>query len=186
MRQSLGLAWLSPGNPLTTWWCGRRRLLLRAQHAERRERPLSIPMGSLLIRTGTLPAIATEPAIRFSMATSACRGAPAGSPALVPDTLPAPIPSATPSPMELSRPSPRHHPAWPIIWGCTLTPCCTPSEPTTYNFNFGLEYELPHQVVGERRLCRQPGTFRPLAMPIRTLSIWAPSEIRRFAVRRPV
>jgi len=94
--------------------------------------------------------------------TSACAGAAPGSPALVPGNYTGPyslsnpfpngvVPVFTTPPMGLGN-----------NLGITLsTVLRSQRTPTTYNYNFGLEYELPHQVVVSAAYVGSRGLFLP-------------------------
>ena len=94
--------------------------------------------------------------------SSFCAGAPAGSPA--PSfTGPYSLSNAFPLPNSIVQPisSPS---GLTNNFGVTLsTVLHSQRTPVTYNFNFGLEYELPHQVIVSLGYVGSRGLFLPLA-----------------------
>ena len=104
--------------------------------------------------------------------TSACAGGAPGSPALVPGNYTGPyslsnpfpngvVPVFTTPPMGLGN-----------NLGITLsTVLHSQRTPTTYNYNFGLEYELPHQVVVSAAYVGSRGLFLPLGTTSGTVDL---------------
>ncbi len=80
--------------------------------------------------------------------TSACQAAPAGSPSLVPGNFTGPYSLSNPFPNGVIPVFTTPPTGLANNLGITLsTVLHSQPTPTTYNYNFGLEYELPHQVV---------------------------------------
>jgi len=93
--------------------------------------------------------------------TSACVGAPAGSPA--PSTtgiysLSNPFPTGLVPPSQLQP-----NGVATGLGGTLNTMLHSQRTPLTYNFNFGLDYELPHQIVVSAAYVGSRGLFLPLA-----------------------
>jgi hypothetical protein len=96
--------------------------------------------------------------------TAACNNAPPGSPALIPGnytgaySLSNPFPNGT-VPVFTKAPT-----GLGTNLGITLnTVLHSQRTPLTYNYNFGVEYELPHQVVVSAAYVGSRGLFLPLS-----------------------
>jgi hypothetical protein len=94
--------------------------------------------------------------------SSLCAGAPAGSPA---PSFTGPYSLSNPFPLPSSIVQPISSPSGLTNnFGVTLsTVLHSQRTPVTYNFNFGLEYELPHQVIVSLGYVGSRGLFLPLA-----------------------
>ena len=141
--------------------------------------PSTHNVGSALINTDGFSSSTTWNATCFDQngnsvfnGTSACAGAAPGSPALVPGNYTGPyslsnpfpngvVPVFTTPPMGLGN-----------NLGITLsTVLRSQRTPTTYNYNFGLEYELPHQVVVSAAYVGSRGLFLPLGTTSGTVDL---------------
>ncbi|MFZ0139361.1 MAG: carboxypeptidase-like regulatory domain-containing protein [Candidatus Sulfotelmatobacter sp.] len=94
--------------------------------------------------------------------TSACQGAPAGSPPLTPDVFTGPYSLSNPFPSGVVPTFTTPPPGLANNLGDTLeTVLRSQRTPTIYNFNFAVEYELPHQVVVTAGYVGSRGLFLP-------------------------
>ncbi|MGA8216702.1 MAG: carboxypeptidase-like regulatory domain-containing protein [Candidatus Sulfotelmatobacter sp.] len=94
--------------------------------------------------------------------TSACQGAPAGSPALTPDVFTGPYSLSNPFPNGVIPTLTSGPPGLANNLGLKLeTVLRSQRTPTIYNFNFAVEYELPHQVVVTAGYVGSRGLFLP-------------------------
>ncbi|MGB8581424.1 MAG: carboxypeptidase regulatory-like domain-containing protein [Candidatus Sulfotelmatobacter sp.] len=96
--------------------------------------------------------------------TSACQGAQAGSPPLSPDLFTGPYSLSNPFPNGVVPTITTGPPGLANNLGVQLsTVLRSQRTPTTYNFNFALEYELPHQVVVTAGYVGSRGLFLPFS-----------------------
>ncbi len=97
--------------------------------------------------------------------TAACVNAPAGSPALVAGNYTADYSLSNPFPLPTSIVQPISSPSGLTnnIGVSLSTVLHSQRTPATYNFNFGLEYELPHQVIVSVGYIGSRGLFLPLS-----------------------
>jgi hypothetical protein len=94
--------------------------------------------------------------------TSACAGAPAGSPPLSPGVYTGPSSLSNPFPNGVVPTFTSGPPGLANNLGTTLsTVLRSQRTPTIYNFNFAVEYELPHQVVVTAGYVGSRGLFLP-------------------------
>jgi hypothetical protein len=94
--------------------------------------------------------------------TAACAGAPAGSPPLVPGNFTGDYSLSNPFPNGVVPVFTTPPAGLANDLGITLsTVLHSQNTPTTYNYNFGLEYELPHQVVVSAGYVGSRGLFLP-------------------------
>ncbi len=94
--------------------------------------------------------------------TSACQGAPAGSPPLTPDVFTGPYSLSNPFPGGVTPTFTTPPAGLANNLGDTLeTVLRSQRTPTVYNFNFAVEYELPHQVVVTAGYVGSRGLFLP-------------------------
>jgi len=94
--------------------------------------------------------------------TAACAGAPAGSPPLTVGTFTGPYSLSNPFPSGTVPVFTHAPPGLANNLGITLsTVLHSQSTPTIYNFNFALEYELPHQIVVTAGYVGSRGLFLP-------------------------
>ncbi len=94
--------------------------------------------------------------------TAACSGAPAGSPPLVPGNFTGPYSISNPFPNGVIPVFTTPPTGLANNLGITLsTVLHSQPTPTTYNYNFGLEYELPHQVVVSAAFVGSRGLYLP-------------------------
>jgi hypothetical protein len=96
--------------------------------------------------------------------TSACAGAPAGSPPLVPGVYTGPFSLSNPFPDGVIPVFSSAPPGLANNLGTGLnTVLRSQRTPTIYNFNFAVEYELPHQVVVTVGYVGSRGLFLPFS-----------------------
>src|SRR5579872_10968 len=94
--------------------------------------------------------------------TAACQGASAGSPALAPDVFTGAYSLSNPFPGGVVPTFASPPPGLAINLGQTLsTVLRSQRTPTIYNFNFAVEYELPHEVVLTAGYVGSRGLFLP-------------------------
>jgi hypothetical protein len=94
--------------------------------------------------------------------TSACAGAPAGSPPLTPGVYTGPFSLSNPFPSGVVPVFTSAPPGLANNLGTALnTVLRSQRTPTIYNFNFAVEYELPHQVVVTAGYVGSRGLFLP-------------------------
>ncbi|MFZ0299610.1 MAG: carboxypeptidase-like regulatory domain-containing protein [Candidatus Sulfotelmatobacter sp.] len=105
--------------------------------------------------------------------TAACAGAPAGSPPLSPDVFTGPYSLSNPFPNGVVPTFTTPPPGLANNLGNTLeTVLRSQRTPTIYNFNFAVEYELPHQVVVTAGYVGSRGLFLPFtAVDLNTLDL---------------
>jgi Carboxypeptidase regulatory-like domain len=96
--------------------------------------------------------------------TSACQGAQAGSPPLTPDVFTGSYSISNPFPGGVTPTFTTPPPGLANNLGDTLeTVFRSQRTPTVYNFNFAVEYELPHQVVVTIGYVGSRGLFLPFS-----------------------
>jgi hypothetical protein len=96
--------------------------------------------------------------------TSACQGAQAGSPPLAPDVFTGAYSISNPFPGGVTPTFTTPPPGLANNLGDTLeTVFRSQRTPTIYNFNFAVEYELPHQVVATIGYVGSRGLFLPFS-----------------------
>jgi len=96
--------------------------------------------------------------------TSSCVGAPAGSPPLSPDVFTGSYSLSNPFPGGVTPTFTSPPPGLANNLGNTLeTVLHSQRTPTIYNFNFAVEYELPHQVVVTLGYVGSRGLFLPFS-----------------------
>jgi Carboxypeptidase regulatory-like domain len=105
--------------------------------------------------------------------TAACAGAPAGSPPLDPDVFTGAYSLSNPFPNGVVPTFTTPPPGLANNLGVTLeTVLHSQRTPTIYNFNFAVEYELPHQVVVTAGYVGSRGLFLPFtAVDLNTLDL---------------
>jgi hypothetical protein len=105
--------------------------------------------------------------------TAACAGAPAGSPSLTPGVYTGAYSLSDPFPNGVVPTFTTPPPGLANNLGVTLeTVLRSQRTPTIYNFNFAVEYELPHQVVVTAGYVGSRGLFLPFtAVDLNTLSL---------------
>jgi hypothetical protein len=105
--------------------------------------------------------------------TAACAGAPAGSPPLAPDVFTGAYSLSNPFPNGVVPTFTTPPPGLANNLGVTLeTVLHSQRTPTIYNFNFAVEYELPHQVVVTAGYVGSRGLFLPFtAVDLNTLDL---------------
>ncbi len=105
--------------------------------------------------------------------TAACQGAPAGSPPLVPDVYTGAYSLSNPFPNGVVPTFTTPPPGLANNLGVTLsTVLRSQRTPTIYNFNFAVEYELPHEVVVTAGYVGSRGLFLPFtAVDLNTLDL---------------
>jgi hypothetical protein len=105
--------------------------------------------------------------------TAACAGAPAGSPPLTPDVFTGAFSLSNPFPNGVVPTFTTPPPGLANNLGTTLeTVLRSQRTPTIYNFNFAVEYELPHQVVVTAGYVGSRGLFLPFtAVDLNTLDL---------------
>ncbi|MBV9626262.1 MAG: carboxypeptidase regulatory-like domain-containing protein [Acidobacteria bacterium] len=95
--------------------------------------------------------------------TAACNGAAAGSPPLIPGNYTGAYSLSNPFPTGVIQPLSGSPSGLANNLGLALsTVLHSQRTPTTYNFNFGLEYELPHQTIVSVGYVGSRGLFLPL------------------------
>jgi Carboxypeptidase regulatory-like domain len=95
--------------------------------------------------------------------TAACVGAPAGSPPLTPGNYTGPFSLNNPFPTGVIQPISSPSGLTNNIGVQLSTVLRSQRTQTTYNFNFGLEYELPHQVIVSVGYIGSRGLFLPIS-----------------------
>jgi hypothetical protein len=96
--------------------------------------------------------------------TSACAGATPGSPALTPGSFTAPYSLSNPFPTGTVPIFSKPPSGLANNLGITLnTVLRSQPTPTTYNYNFGLEYELPYQVIVTAAYVGSRGIYLPFS-----------------------
>jgi Carboxypeptidase regulatory-like domain len=105
--------------------------------------------------------------------TAACAGAPAGSPPLSPGVYTGSYSLSNPFPNGVVPTFTTPPPGLANNLGVTLsTVLRSQRTPTIYNFNFAVEYELPHQVVVTAGYVGSRGSFLPFtAVDLNTLDL---------------
>jgi hypothetical protein len=105
--------------------------------------------------------------------TAACAGAPAGSPPLTPDVFTGAYSLSNPFPSGVVPTFTTPPPGLANNLGVTLeTVLRSQRTPTIYNYNFAVEYELPHQVVVTAGYVGSRGLFLPFtAVDLNALSL---------------
>jgi hypothetical protein len=105
--------------------------------------------------------------------TAACQNAPAGSPPLSPDVFTGAFSLSNPFPNGVVPTFTSPPPGLANNLGNTLeTVLRSQRTPTIYNFNFAVEYELPHQVVLTAGYVGSRGLFLPFtAVDLNTLDL---------------